>query len=56
MRQSITPTKKVLGKVRVPGEQVPAERALLRAAIAEGESRVCFVPSGALSIVQLLRS
>ena len=56
MRQSITPTKKVQGKVRVPGEQVPAERALLLAAIAEGESRVCFVPSGALRVVQLLRS
>ena len=56
MRQSITPTKKVLGKVRVPGEQVPAERALLLAAIAEGESRVRFVPPGALRVVQLLRS
>ena len=56
MRQSITPTKKLLGKVRVPGEQVPAERALLLAAIAEGESRVRFVPPGALRVVQLLRS
>ena len=56
MRQSITPTKKVLGKVRVPGEQVPAERALLLAAIAEGESRVRFVPPSALRVVQLLRS
>ena len=56
MRQSITPTKKVLGKVRVPGEQMPAERALLLAAIAEGESRVRFVPPGALRVVQLLRS
>ena len=56
MRQSITPTKKVLGKVRVPGEQVPAERALLLAAIAEGESRVRFVPPGALRVVHLLRS
>ena len=56
MRQSITPTKKVLGKVRVPGEQVPAELALLLAAIAEGESRVRFVPPGALRVVHLLRS
>ncbi len=56
MRQSVTPTKKVLGKVRIPGEQAPAERALLLAAIAEGESRVRFVPPGALRVVQLLRS
>ncbi len=56
MRQSITPTKKVLGEVRVPGEQLPAERALLLAAIAEGESRVRFVPPSALRVVECLRT
>mgnify|MGYP003333311361 CR=1 FL=1 len=56
MRQSITPTKKVLGEVRVPGERVPAECALLLAAIAEGESRVRFVPPSALRVAACLRA
>ncbi len=55
MRESITPTKKVLGEVRVPGEQTPAERALLLAAISEGESRIRFAPPSALRVVELLR-
>lgn len=56
MGESSTPTKKVLGNVRVPGEQVPAERALLLAAIAEGESRIRYAPPSSLRVVQLLRT
>ena len=54
MRESSTPTRKVVGEVRVPGERGPAERALLLAALAEGESRVGYVPPSAGRVVDLL--
>ena len=54
MRESSTPTRKVVGEVRVPGERVPAERALLLAALAEGESRVGYVPPSAGRVVDVL--
>lgn len=54
MRESSTPTRKVVGEVRVPGERGPAERALLLAALAEGESRIGYVPPSAGRVVDLL--
>ncbi len=43
-----------MGEVRVLGERGPAERALLLAALAEGESRVRYVPPSAGRVVDLL--
>jgi len=56
MRESSTPTRKIVGEVRVPGERAPAERALLLAALAEGESRVGYVPPSAGRVVDVLEA
>ena len=55
MEAVITPVKKIVGQVSVPGEREPAERTLVLAALSEGDSTVRCVPVAADRVVGLLR-
>ena len=55
MVATVTPVKKIAGQVSVPGEREPAERALVLAALSEGDSTVRNVPVSAGRVVGLLR-
>ena len=55
MAATVTPVKKIAGQVSVPGEREPAERALVLAALSEGNSTVRCVPVAADRVVGLLR-
>ena len=55
MAAIVTPVKKIVGQVSVPGEREPAERALVLAALSEGKSTVRHVPVDADRVVDLLR-
>ena len=55
MAAIVTPVKKIVGQVSVPGEREPAERALVLAALSEGDSTVRYVPVSAGRVVALLR-
>ena len=55
MEAVITPVKKIAGQVSVPGEREPAERALVLAALSEGDSTVRCVPVAADRVAGLLR-
>jgi 3-phosphoshikimate 1-carboxyvinyltransferase len=55
MAATVTPVKKIAGQVSVPGEREPAERALVLAALSEGDSTVHHVPVAADRVVALLR-
>ena len=51
----VSPVKKIVGQISVPGEREPAERALVLAALSEGDSTVRNVPVAAVRVVALLR-
>ena len=55
MEGIVSPVKKIVGQVSVPGEREPAERALVLAALSEGDSTVRSVPVSAGRMVALLR-
>ncbi len=55
MNRIIAPTRKVNGEITVPGEKLLAERAVLMASLAEGESRVNNIPPSSLPLVDQLR-
>ena len=55
MEAVVSPVKKLAGQVSVPGEREPAERALVLAALSEGNSTVHHVPVAADRVVALLR-
>ena len=55
MEASVSPAKKIAGQVSVPGEREPAERALVLAALSEGDSTVRHVPVAADCVGALLR-
>ena len=55
MAAIVSPVKKIVGQVSVPGEREPAERALVLAALSEGKSTVRHVPVAADGVVALLR-
>ena len=55
METIVSPVKRIAAQVSVPGEQEPAERALVLAALSEGKSTVRHVPVAADRVVTLLR-
>ena len=55
METVVNPIKKIAGQVSVPGEQEPAARALVLAALSEGKSTVRHVPVAADRVVAVLR-
>lgn len=55
MAAIVNPAKKIVGQVSVPGEREPAERALVLAALSEGDSTVRNAPVAADRVVALLR-
>ena len=55
METVVNPIKKIAGQVSVPGEQEPAARALVLAALSEGKSTVRHVPVAADRVVTVLR-
>ena len=55
MAAVVSPAKKIVGQVSVPGEREPAERALVLAALSEGNSTVHHVPVAADRVAALLR-
>ncbi len=55
MEETLSPAKKIVGEVLVPGEREPAERALILAALAEGESKISNVPVVVGRVVKLLQ-
>ena len=55
MEAIVSPAKKIAGQVSVPGEREPAERALVLAALSEGDSVVRNAPVAAGRVVALLR-
>ena len=55
MAATVTPVKKIAGQVSLPGEREPAERALVLAALSEGDSTVHHVPVAADRVVAVLR-
>ena len=55
MAAIVSPAKKIVGQISVPGEREPAERALVLAALSEGDSTVRNAPVAAGRVVALLR-
>ncbi len=55
MEAIVSPAKKIAGQVSVPGEREPAARALVLAALSEGDSVVRNAPIAAGRVVALLR-
>jgi 3-phosphoshikimate 1-carboxyvinyltransferase len=55
MEAIVSPAKKIAGQISVPGEREPAERALVLAALSEGDSVVRNAPVAAGRVVALLR-
>ncbi len=55
MAATVTPVKKIVGQVSVPGEREPAECTLVLAALSEGNSTVRHVPVAADRVAALLR-
>ncbi|HIG56345.1 MAG TPA: hypothetical protein EYQ18_20645 [Candidatus Handelsmanbacteria bacterium] len=55
MEETLSPAKKMVGETLVPGEREPAERALILAALAEGESKVSNAPVVVRRVVELLQ-
>ena len=55
MAAIVSPIKKIVGQVSVPGEREPAERSLVLAALSEGKSTVRHAPVVADRVVALLR-
>ena len=55
MEEIIGPASKLVGEVFVPGERVPAERALVLAALGRAKSAIGNVPVSAGRVVDLLR-
>ena len=55
MEAIVSPVKKIAGQISVPGEREPAERALVLAALSEGDSTVRNAPVAAGRVVALLR-
>ena len=55
MAAIVSPAKKIAGQISVPGEREPAERALVLAALSEGDSTVRNAPVAAGRVVALLR-
>lgn len=56
MAELVRPVQKIAGQVSVPGERVPAERALVLAALSEGASTVGNAPVAVGRVVALLRT
>jgi len=56
MKRTVTPARRLVGELRVPGELEPAAEALLLAALAEGPSRIEYAPPGVAPLVSALRS
>ena len=55
MEAIVSPVKKIVGQVSIPGEREPAARALVLAALSEGNSTVRHVPVAADRVIGLLR-
>ncbi len=55
MAATVRPVQKIAGHISVPGEREPAERALVLAALSEGDSTVRNAPVAAGRVVVLLR-
>ena len=55
MEAVVSPVRKIAAQLSVPGEQAPAERALVLAALSEGDSTVRNAPVAAGRVVALLR-
>ena len=55
MEAVVSPVKKIAAQVSVPGEREPAERALVLAALSEGDSTIHHVPVAADRVAALLR-
>ncbi len=55
MEQIVSPARKMVGEVTVPGELEPAGQALVLAALAEGESRIRNAPAALADLVGVLR-
>ena len=55
MEAIVSPAKKIAGQISVPGEREPAERALVLAALSQGDSVVRNAPVAAGRVVALLR-
>ena len=55
MEAIVSPAKKIAGQISVPGEREPAERALVLAALSEGDSVIRNAPVAAGRVVALLR-
>ena len=55
MEETLSPAGKIVGETLVPGERMPAERALVLAALSEGDSTISNVPVGAGRVVDWLR-
>ena len=55
MEAIVSPAKKIAGQISVPGEREPAERALVLAALSEGDSAVRNAPVAAGRVIALLR-
>ena len=55
MEEILSPARKIVGETLVPGERAPAERALVLAALSEGDSKISNVPVVAGRVVELLR-
>jgi 3-phosphoshikimate 1-carboxyvinyltransferase len=55
MEQVISPARKLVGEVVVPGELEPTEQVLVLAALAAGESRIRNAPPGSARLVEVLQ-
>ncbi len=56
MKRTITPARRLVGEIRVPGELEPAAEALILAVLAEGVSRIEYAPPAVAPVVTALRS
>lgn len=56
MKRTVTPARRLVGEVRVPGELEPAAEALILAALAHGPSRIGYAPPGVVPVVAALQA
>lgn len=56
MKRTVTPARRLVGEIRVPGELEPAAEALILAALAEGGSRIDYAPPAVAPVVTALRA
>lgn len=56
MKRTVTPARRLVGELRVPGELEPAAEALILTALAPGPSRIEYAPPGLAPVVVALGS